>query len=272
MYILLVKFFSHYPNTNSKDWNILKMNDNSSNLPLLVLISGCHASGKRTAANLIETELHTRFPRLQTIKIDMLSYFTVSNLQGQTPAQFDFNSMQLDIITKYRDMDIVILFGLYALYDERIRNLATVSVYLDCDSDVRLGRWIKRDVLSLPKSEHKQKLEQVLDSYLNFSRDEMKRFIAPTKDYADVILPRGADDIGIAIIVDGLQPSIEARSGVQLLDTSKLTSTTSLVDERSASTNSGTKQHLQTLHNTPSVLSLNQDNFTNQNKRFYDIN
>lgn len=213
-----------------------------------------------------------RFPHLNTVEIDMLDYLTKSPTQSHSPAQFDFQLMVEDISTKYKDMDVVLLFGLYALYDQRIRDLATISVYIDCDSDVRLGRWIKRDVLCLPKEDQQRKLESVMDSYLNFSRDEMKRSISPTKEYADVILPRGADATGVAIIVDGLQPLIESRLTLNLLDKSKMTSSASLVDDRSVSSNSTNRGNLLSPQVTPSVLSLSQDNFTNQNKRFYDIN
>lgn len=238
--------------------------------PLLVLIGGCHASGKLTAATLVEEELLARFPRLHIVKIDMRAYFTSASDNRQTPQQFDFKSMALDVETKYADADVMILFGLYALYDVKIRKLATLSVFIDCDADVRLGRWIKRDVLGLPKEEQKAMLETVMDHYLNFAREEMKQYIGPTKEYADVILPRGADSTGVVIIVDGLQPLLDARHGQSLLDSSKALSSASLVDDRSLSAASGARLLPQV--STPSVLSLSQDNFTNQNKRFYDIN
>jgi uridine kinase len=47
--------------------------------------------------------------------------------------------------TKY-PADIILVEGILALYDERIRNLLNYKIFVHCDNDIRLCRRIIRDV------------------------------------------------------------------------------------------------------------------------------
>lgn len=40
---------------------------------------------------------------------------------------------------------VIILEGLYALYDPEIRDMASMRIFMDLDGDVRLGRWILQE-------------------------------------------------------------------------------------------------------------------------------
>ena len=48
--------------------------------------------------------------------------------------------------------DIIILEGLFILYDERIRDLIDIKVFVDTDSDVRIIRRILRDMKERARS------------------------------------------------------------------------------------------------------------------------
>ena len=92
------------------------------------------------------------------------------------------------------------MHGLYALYDKEIRNIAHIKAFIDSDSDTRLIRWIRRDVLQ----NQTDSLEGVINAYLLGARSEMSDFIFPTKEFADVILPRGAEPNAVRLIIDGI--------------------------------------------------------------------
>jgi uridine kinase len=47
--------------------------------------------------------------------------------------------------------DVLVMEGIFALYDKRIADLATIKVFVDTDSDTRLIRRIRRDVLGNKK-------------------------------------------------------------------------------------------------------------------------
>lgn len=54
--------------------------------------------------------------------------------------------------------DVIILEGILVLHDERVRDLMNIKIFVDLDSDVRLGRRIKRDTV-----ERGRNIQYVLD-------------------------------------------------------------------------------------------------------------
>jgi uridine kinase len=267
----------------------------SDNSTILVLIGGGHASGKESGANILVQQLNVKFKdnKLNLRTINMKSYMSeIEPTKGsRLPSQFDFVQIKkdLEIAVASNDYDVIILFGLYALFDSAIVNMATIRIFIDCDSDVRLGRWIKKDVLvniydgkyeheiKAIKNKEKDQLEQLLNVYLNYSRHEMKMYIQDTKEKADVILPRGADIVGFTLIVDGLQSLLLKKLQQNtLMMASTSNSSTNFEVNRSYSTSSLNRdaviQNIKNLSHEPSVMSLTNDNFSNKNKIFYDLN
>jgi uridine kinase len=81
---------------------------------------------------------------------------------------------------------VLIVEGILCLADENLRNLMDVKVYVDCASDVRLSRVIRRDIM-----ERGRDVQTVLDRYERTVRPSHLQFIEPTKNYADIIVPQG---------------------------------------------------------------------------------
>lgn len=261
----------------------------SANEAILVLIGGGHAAGKKSGAHILKRQLQLKFEN-ENLKIqilDMERYMTQhqQKVGARSPQQFDFDQVRKNVeALTSSDNDVVIVYGLYALYDVELVSMATVRVFIDCDADVRLGRWIKRDVLTLTaesneinedpevlKKKEKEKLEKLLNSYLNYSRSEMKAYIQDTKENADVILPKGADIAGFTLIVDGLQSLI-----IQKLEETHGRASSQGETPRSCSTSSLNREavihSIKMLSQEPSVMSLTNDNFSSKNQIFYDVN
>lgn len=81
---------------------------------------------------------------------------------------------------------VLIIEGILCLANESLRDLMDVKVYVDCDSDVRLSRVIRRDI-----HERGRDVEQVLERYEKTVRPSHLQFIEPTKSFADIIVPQG---------------------------------------------------------------------------------
>ncbi len=81
---------------------------------------------------------------------------------------------------------VLIVEGILCLADEELRNLMDVKVFVDCASDVRLSRVIRRDIM-----ERGRDVETVLDRYEKTVRPSHMQFIEPTKNFADIIVPQG---------------------------------------------------------------------------------
>lgn len=81
---------------------------------------------------------------------------------------------------------VLIIEGILCLADEHLRRLMDVKVFVDCASDVRLSRVIRRDIM-----ERGRNVEMVLDRYEKTVRPSHMQFIEPTKNFADIIVPQG---------------------------------------------------------------------------------
>lgn len=193
---------------------------------VVVLIGGGHASGKKTTARWIEREIRSLAHPVPFIEvIDMNTYMDplavtqlvdsnisaitvgTKNLLALKPSRFDFAALKSHIRASLLEVSssslkLIIVHGLYALYDKELRDMSQIKVFIGGDNDTRLIRWIRRDVVGSGQA----KLETIINSYLHGAKQEMTDYIFPTKEQADVILPRGAELNAVLLIVDGILP------------------------------------------------------------------
>ncbi|MCF0237926.1 MAG: uridine kinase [Sphaerochaetaceae bacterium] len=81
---------------------------------------------------------------------------------------------------------LVIVEGLMTLYDEEIRKLLDLKIFVDTPADIRFIRRLKRDI-----AERGRTVDSVITQYLEVVRPGHMTFIEPTKDFADIIIPEG---------------------------------------------------------------------------------
>ena len=82
--------------------------------------------------------------------------------------------------------DVIIIEGIMALCDEKLREQIDVKIFVDADDDDRLIRVMHRDVV-----ERGRTFEAVMERYQRILKPMHRQFIEPTKRYADVIIPQG---------------------------------------------------------------------------------
>ncbi|XP_041967829.1 uridine-cytidine kinase 2-A [Alosa sapidissima] len=115
---------------------------------------------------------------------------------------YDFvtHSRKEETVTVY-PADVVLFEGILMFYSQEIRDLFQMKLFVDTDADTRLSRRVLRDI-----NERGRDLEQVLSQYITFVKPAFEEFCLPTKKYADVIIPRGADNsVAINLIVQHIQ-------------------------------------------------------------------
>ncbi|CAI8507934.1 hypothetical protein ACO0OL_000466 [Hanseniaspora opuntiae] len=107
---------------------------------------------------------------------------------------------------------IIILEGLYALYDDRILDLIDLKIYVDADLDICLARRITRDMLHRGRD-----LEGCLKQWIKFVKPASEVFIRPTMKKADVIIPNFASksDKGVKVLISHLKNKLMERDGSQ---------------------------------------------------------
>ncbi|KAM3840281.1 uridine-cytidine kinase 2 [Vipera latastei] len=97
--------------------------------------------------------------------------------------------------------DVVLFEGLLVFYNEEVRDLFQMKLFVDIDPDTRLSHRVLRDI-----SKRGRDLEQILSQYITFVKPAFEEFCLPTKKYADVIIPRGMDNVvAINLIVQHIQ-------------------------------------------------------------------
>jgi uridine kinase len=90
---------------------------------------------------------------------------------------------------------VIVVEGLFALYDADLRKMMSLKIFVDTAPDVRFIRRLQRDM-----AERGRSAESVINQYMDTVRPMHKQFIEPTKRRADVILPHGANGPAVDII------------------------------------------------------------------------
>ncbi|MBI1800450.1 MAG: uridine kinase [Chloroflexi bacterium] len=104
---------------------------------------------------------------------------------------YDFTTYTRRSETKRLDpRKIIVVEGILIFVDRALRELMNIKIFVDADSDVRLLRRIKRDII-----ERQRTLDVVLDQYERTVRPMHLEFVEPSKRYADVIIPEGGHNL-----------------------------------------------------------------------------
>lgn len=123
-----------------------------------------------------------------------LLYETLLALKNSEPVNipvYDFTTHSRTVEkTHILGAKVIIFEGILALYDRDVLSLMDMKIFVDTDADVRLSRRLKRDI-----NERKRDLNGILEQYNRFVKPSFDDFIQPSVKNADIIIPRGRDNI-----------------------------------------------------------------------------
>lgn len=110
---------------------------------------------------------------------------------------FDFVTLErTDNFQTITPKDIIIVEGSLILYEQKLRDLFDIKVFIDTDSDIRLIRRIIRDT-----KEKSMPLEKIILEYISVVKPTNINFVEPTKRFADIIIPEGGkNEVAINIL------------------------------------------------------------------------
>ncbi len=207
------------------------MSDN--NHCIIVGIAGASASGKSLIASTIYNELRAKVGDQQIGVITEDRYYKDQshlNMEERVQTNYDHpNALDHDLLCEHLETlvagqsvevpeysysehtrtehtttmtpkKVIILEGILLLTDPRLRNIMHATVFMDTPLDICLLRRIKRDV-----EERGRTMESVLKQYQETVRPMFMQFIEPSKQYADIIVPRGGKN---RIAIDVLKAHI----------------------------------------------------------------
>ncbi len=195
----------------------------------IVGIAGGTASGKTTIVRKIKEKFgddivvinHDSYYKAH----DDLSYEDRSRLNYDHPESFDTDLMIEDVkklknneaidmpvydYTIHNRSDatvhvvpkkVIILEGILILENKELRDLMDIKVFVETDADERLMRRIQRDMVERARS-----IESILAQYRDTVKPMHEQFVEPSKKYADIIIPRGGENLtGIGILQEHLK-------------------------------------------------------------------
>jgi uridine kinase len=224
-------FFNFDPLDNDPDPLYLRAIPRSHNPPsfmdpLVIGIAGGTGSGKTTVTNSI-------LERLDAGKVLIIAhdsyYRDISCHGGLSPAEVNFDhpgSLETELLvhhlvelragrsveqpvynfTTHKRMDstrrldpkeIIIIDGILIFVEKRLRELMDIKIFVDTDADERLVRRIRRDIMERGRS-----IESVMQQYMRTVKPMHLEFVEPSKSWADIIIPRGAENsVAIDMVV-----------------------------------------------------------------------
>ncbi|CAF1348695.1 unnamed protein product [Adineta ricciae] len=139
---------------------------------------------------------------VRTLK-DLLDRKTVK-IARYDPGKYEHVEGVMDTI---EPTPVIIIEGILVFYFPEVRNLFQMKLFVDTDADTRLARRVLRDM-----KEHGRNLEHVLNGYTNYVKPSFEDFCLPTKKYADVIIPRGADNhVAVDLIVQHIRDYLKPK-------------------------------------------------------------
>uniref|UniRef100_A0A7E4W6D1 Uridine kinase n=1 Tax=Panagrellus redivivus TaxID=6233 RepID=A0A7E4W6D1_PANRE len=121
---------------------------------------------------------------------------------------YDFTHHKRDVNTKVMyGADVLIFEGILAFHMPEIVDLMDIKIFVDTDADSRLARRLSRDT-----GERGRDIRGVLDQYIRHVKPAFEQYIAPGAKVADVIIPRGGENlVAIDLIVRQVKTQLTAR-------------------------------------------------------------
>ena len=112
-------------------------------------------------------------------------------------------------------VNVIIVEGLYALHDQRLLDMMDLKIYVDTDLDICLARRLTRDILYRGRD-----LGGAMQQWEKFVKPNAVKFINPTVQNADLVIPRGLDNsIAINLMIKHIknQLALKSRNHLQRL-------------------------------------------------------
>ena len=101
---------------------------------------------------------------------------------------------------------VIILEGILALYSKKIRDLANIKIYVECDDDLRFIRRLERDTI-----ERGRTAKFVIKQYLDTVKPSHEAYVNPTKRYANIIIPNDhSHEVALDLILSRINEIIRS--------------------------------------------------------------
>ncbi|KAI1635616.1 uridine kinase [Biscogniauxia mediterranea] len=186
----------------------------------IIGIAGSSGSGKSTLSQAIVSKLNLPW----VVILSMDSYYKPLDAEASRKAflnEYDFDSpeaidfdalvdtlrdlkagkraeipvysfekhQRLEQTTSIYSPHVLVLEGIFALYDPRVMDLMDMRIYCEADADTCLSRRILRDVKDRGRT-----VEGCIKQWFGFVKPNYEKYVVPQRNHADIIVPRGIEN------------------------------------------------------------------------------
>jgi uridine kinase len=110
---------------------------------------------------------------------------------------YDFSTHRRTAETRLLEARPVILVeGILVLAEAALREHMDLAVFVDADADIRIIRRMERDVHRRGRT-----LASVRDQYYDTVRPSYDQFVAPSRQYADLVVPHGGQNMAAVAVI-----------------------------------------------------------------------
>lgn len=177
--------------------------------PIIIGISGGSGSGKSTVSNGLKkhygeklTMIHfddyykniqegqniedVNFDHPDQLDREMFKEQILDLAAGKTISKpkYDFTTHSRVGFEDVEPNDIILIDGLFALYDDELNKSIDLKIFVDMDADLRILRRVQRDI-----NERGRDVDSIIDQYIKTVKSSHYLYIAPQKWKADLVIP-----------------------------------------------------------------------------------
>ena len=117
-----------------------------------------------------------------TLLLDHLK--TLDNIGNVEIPNYDYKThTRKNETSKITHKPILIIEGIFAIYDKKVRSLMNLAIYIDIENNIRKERRIKRDMIQRERTE-----DSIIYQYENIVEPMYKKYILPMKNKSNLIL------------------------------------------------------------------------------------
>mmetsp|Transcript_70109 Transcript_70109/g.208945 ORF Transcript_70109/g.208945 Transcript_70109/m.208945 type:complete len:473 (+) Transcript_70109:69-1487(+) len=120
---------------------------------------------------------------------------------------YDFvtSKRRSDVSRHVNPADVVVIEGILSLHIPEILDRCNMRIFVDTDDDVRLARRIRRDTV-----ERGRGVEDVLSQYTRTVKPAFDKYVLPSKQLADVIIPWMNDNsVAVNLITEHIRSKLK---------------------------------------------------------------
>lgn len=106
--------------------------------------------------------------------------------------------------TRLAPTPVILVDGILAFHDERLREMFDLKIFVDADADERILRRLRRDV-----TERGRDIDGVIAQYVGTVKIMHGIYVEPTKKYADIVVNGGKNRIAMDVVASKIARWIE---------------------------------------------------------------